>query len=152
MTLSVNEIARNDPRLLQPLEKFAAGKINCVQAAIMPFIQAKSPELLGPALSLTKYLGGGIAGMGYVCGALLGAIMVLSRHLEEKGFTDEESEQRIREFSRQFGQQYGTVFCSGIKAQSGKETEYQACQVLVVSTIDSIDRSLANLDGSKDQA
>lgn len=149
MSVTVNEIARNDPRLLQPLEQFAAGKINCVQTVLTPYLMSEPQVLLNLVMSMTRHLGGGVAGMGYVCGALLGAIMVLSRRLEEIGYSDEKSEQFVREFSRQFGQQYGTIFCSGIKAQSTKENEYQACQVLVINTIDSIDRSLAALDGEK---
>jgi C_GCAxxG_C_C family probable redox protein len=140
MSLSLNEIAKNNPRYLQPLELFAACKLNCLQAVLSPFLEAEAPETRATIMSLTSALGGGVAGMGELCGALLGAVMQLSLAFEGAGLSPEESEQRILLFIRQFGQQYGTLSCSVIKAQAGKEAGYEACQVLVVNTIESLDR------------
>jgi len=140
MSRSLNEIARNDPRILKPLELFAGCKINCLQAVLSPFLEAENPETRATIMSLTSALGGGVAGMGDTCGALLGAVMQLSRAFEGAGLSPEESEWRMLLFIRQFGEQYGTLSCSGIKAQAGKEAGYEACQVLVVNTIENIDR------------
>jgi C_GCAxxG_C_C family probable redox protein len=144
MSTPLEEIARNDPRLLEPLENFAAYQINCVQTVILPFMKTESPELVAPIMSMTKYLGGGVAGSGTLCGALLGAIVVLSRHLDEAGYTPDEGEQFIREFSRDFAQPYGTVFCSGINAMNTTK-DNQACQHLVINTIDAVDRALLSI-------
>ena len=149
MGRSLSEISNNDPRLLEPLELFATCKVNCLQAVLMPFVKNESPQTNGILMGMTRDLGGGIAGMGYVCGALIGALMVLSRKLEEERFSTSESELFIREFSQQFGKSHGTLFCSGIKAQAGKEEEYEACQYLVVDTINAMDRALDQLSDDK---
>lgn len=145
MGLSLNEIAKNDPRLLEPLELFAACKVNCLQAVIMPFMKDLPTEVAEALMNMTGGLGGGLAGMGYVCGALLGGTMALGQELTVENFSGEDGERFQREFIQKFGRQHGSHFCSGIKALADQDQQYEACQVVVVSTIEAVDAALLSL-------
>lgn len=142
MGRSLNEIAKNDPRLLEPLELFASCTANCVQVVLMPFMKDEPSQVNAAVMDMTADLGGGVAGMGYVCGALMGATMVLSWKLKAENLAASERERVIREFIHQFGKENGTLFCCGIKTMAGKDYEYEACQVLVVNTIEAVDHIL----------
>ena len=147
MPVSLEEIAKNNPRLLGPLKAFAEQQFNCSQAVLLPYIEKYPQEVQEILLDFTSDLGGGVADLGYVCGGLLGGVMALSRELKERGISEEERQDKVNAFIRQFGVQYGSPFCSGITGRDrGTEKAYEACRFLVVETIEAVDKILAETD------
>jgi C_GCAxxG_C_C family probable redox protein len=147
MPVPLEEIAQGDQRILRSLEPFAGCQSNCCQAVLMAFIDQYPEETINVIMDLSQDLGGGIAGLGYICGGLLGAVMVLSRGLKERGFTDEQRETEIDKFIRDFTARYGSPFCSGINGRDAHtEKAYEACRFLVADSIRSVDKVFAGID------
>jgi C_GCAxxG_C_C family probable redox protein len=147
MTVPLNEIAKNDPRLLRPLTAFAEMKLHCSQAVLLPYIEQYPPDVQELILDYTGDLGGGVADLGYVCGGLLGGVMALGRGLKERGVPQKEHEQKIDALIRDFNTRYSSPFCSGITGRDrGTETAYERCRFLVVDVIEAVDKILAEVD------
>jgi C_GCAxxG_C_C family probable redox protein len=150
MPVPLEDIAQGDQRILRSLKPFAVGKRNCCQAVLMAYIDQFDEETQKSILDLSQDLGGGIAGFGYVCGGLLGAVMSLSRELKVRGLNDTQRESEIDKFVRDFTAQHGSPFCSGITGRdAGTEKAYEACRFLVADTIRSIDKLLTEVEGKK---
>jgi C_GCAxxG_C_C family probable redox protein len=147
MSTSLETIAKNDPRLLRPLEAFASMELHCSQVVLLPYIEKYPPEVQELMLDSTADLGGGIADLGYVCGGLLGGVMALSRELKERGLSGKAREAKVDAFVHEFSTRYGSPFCSGITGRDrGTEKAYEACRYLVVETIEAVDKILADVD------
>lgn len=144
MPTALKDIAQNDPRILRSLEPFASSQSNCCQAVLLSFINSYPPDTQKIILDMALDLGGGIAGLGYVCGGLLGAIMSLSRGLAISEISSEQRERIIDKYIRDFTAQYGSPFCSGITGRDANtEKAYEACRYLVAGAIRSVDQILA---------
>lgn len=147
MTVPLNEIAKNDPRLLRALTAFAEMKLHCSQAVLLPYIEHYPDEVQQLLLDYTADLGGGVADQGYVCGGLLGGVMALSRELKERAVPQEQHEQKVDEFVHDFSARHGSPFCSGITGrQRGTEAAYEKCRFLVVDAIEAVDKILAGTE------
>ena len=147
MSVPLNEIAKNDPRLLRPLKAFAELYMHCSQVVLMPYIEKYPPDVQELILDLAAGLGGGMADLGYTCGGLAGGVMALSRELKELCVPQKELDSKIDEFVTDFNTRYKSPFCSGITGRDrGTEVAYERCRFLVVDVIEAVDKILAEVD------
>ena len=89
-------------------------KYNCAQAVLVAYGDLFELDK-DTALKITSGFGGGIAGMGEVCGAISGAVMVLGL---KHGFTDasdldkrKEQKEIIRNFIKEFNENHKGLEC-----------------------------------------
>lgn len=88
-----------------------AGGFNCAQSILAAFAgqSGVAPEL---ALRMAAPFGGGMGRKGEVCGALIGALMVLGLRSSTPGLEGREEMYRItREFMAAFEQLHGNILC-----------------------------------------
>ena len=87
--------------------------INCAQAVLCFALRLADED--DDLLTIAKYMGGGVAGMGEICGALSGTALALGardRALVEQGTADPPSAaDALRAILRDFGDAYGTCRC-----------------------------------------
>jgi C_GCAxxG_C_C family probable redox protein len=106
----------NTDRIDQVLADFMT-KYNCCQSIVITY----GKEYLGSkkkAIQLGTGFGGGIGGHGLVCGAVTGAIMVISLKYGMKKYTDTEKKEKtyeiITKFIDRFTSAHGTIFCNDL--------------------------------------
>ena len=87
---------------------------NCAQAVFTAFNDILPIDDV-TSLKLTATFGGGIAGLGDICGALSGAILVLSFHLAPADFSDKVAKSQFYEkmasIIQEFQQEHGARDC-----------------------------------------
>ncbi len=104
-------------------EKVArAGKLfhqgfSCSQAVFTPYaLEAGLDE--ETALKLSQVLGGGMSHMGLTCGAVTGALLVISLHFGRTRAEDKAAKERTYElaqkFCRQFTEKFGSINCTDL--------------------------------------
>lgn len=128
-------------------DTFAQG-FNCSQAVFSAFASA-----LGipgeAALKLSSPFGGGIARQGQVCGALIGALMVLGLRSGNANPDGKENTYRIaQEFVRKFEERHGAILCHELIGadlstpagwQAAREKNlFSICPTLVRETAESL--------------
>ncbi|MBU8921965.1 MAG: C-GCAxxG-C-C family protein [Bacteroidales bacterium] len=96
------------------IEYFEKG-FACSQSVFAPW--AEGPPLdKETALKIASSFGGGMGGMGGVCGAVTGAFMVLGLHFgrTEAGQTEirEKNYALVKEFARRFREKHGSLECN----------------------------------------
>ncbi len=103
-------------RVNKAKELFASG-FSCSQAVFTPFAMEKglSEEM---ALKLSQVLGGGMAHLGLTCGAVTGALLVLSLHFGRSKVVDKAAKELTYtlagEFVRRFTEKFGSINCSDL--------------------------------------
>jgi len=93
------------------------GGFNCSQAVL-----ASHCEELGldkdTALKVSCAFGGGMGHIGEVCGAVSGALMILSLKYGKYRIDDAESKEKtyklVQDFTRQFKAKHGSIQCKGL--------------------------------------
>jgi len=100
---------------IEQAEKYFASGYACSQSVLAAFSQ----ELNLPketALKIAEGFGGGIGGRGSICGAVSGAIMVLSLKFGSTNPNDQPAkdllDQKIQNFLQQFQNQHQNIICS----------------------------------------
>ena len=106
---------------------------NCCQAVVLSYQEELGMDK-DTILRLSSSFGGGMGGMGEVCGAVSGAFMVLGA-LEGYDSNAKPGDKqlhyaRIRAFGEKFGEKHGSLLCRDLKsAENGRIT----CAALVES-------------------
>ncbi len=102
---------------------------SCSQAVFKPFAVEAGLEQ-EKALKLSQVLGGGLAHMGMLCGAVSGALLVISLHFGRSRADDLASKELTyelaQEFCRRFAGRHGSINCSdllgcSLKTPQGRE-------------------------------
>ena len=94
---------------------------SCSQSVFTPYaVEQGLPE--EKALKLSQVLGGGISHMGLTCGAVTGALLVISLHFGRSQAED----LAAQEFCRRFTELHGSINCSdligcSLKTSQGRE-------------------------------
>jgi C_GCAxxG_C_C family probable redox protein len=143
--------------VLQYFPKFG----NCAQSVFNTFCEDLHFDK-DRALNLARGFGGGMGGMGEICGAVSAAIMVIGLHLGNV-ITDEYklkelTEQKVNTLLENFKELHGSYYCKdlldgcSLKTPSGKnefkekELLNNVCKKCVSSSVKITDGIIKNLD------
>lgn len=128
--------------------------LNCAQAVMLSglLVMDEDPRLI----STTGYLGGGMARMGQVCGALSGAAVTLGLrdHLAGDELPKNSGFDPLQQLVRDFEEQFGAVTCRGLVGcdissaegfrQAKKSKALDRCPEFVAWTIDRLSQMLCH--------
>jgi len=127
------------------------GHLNCAQAVIR-----FAALLLGAredSVVLARYMGGGMAGMGEVCGALSGAVLSLGLRDQHRGFSPANdvpsaTKEQLQRLFRRFEAEFGATACRalvGYRLDSAQaferfraEGKHRTCEAYVSWTCDQL--------------
>ncbi len=92
---------------------------NCCQAVVLAFAEEMGMEK-DALLRLSSSLGGGMGGLGEVCGAVSGMFLVLGALYGYSSPSDTAAKQlhyaRIRALCKAFTEKYGSILCRELKS------------------------------------
>ena len=110
--IAMNETSTN-PRVRAAVEAYGSDDTNCSQAIVMAYCDEVGidPEM---ARGLVWGLGGGIGGMGLMCGALTAATCVVSARCAQEGYDKSGTYEKVREACELFEDRMGTMDCADI--------------------------------------
>jgi C_GCAxxG_C_C family probable redox protein len=127
------------------------GHLNCAQAVVR-----FAALLLGAredSVVLARYMGGGMAGMGEVCGALSGAVLSLGLRDQHRGFSPADevpapAREQLQQLFRRFEAEFGATACRelvGYRLDSAQaferfraEGKRRTCEAYVAWTCDQL--------------
>jgi C_GCAxxG_C_C family probable redox protein len=109
--------------------------LNCAEAILRTANEDLGLGLDKNALLLAAGFGGGM-GVGNVCGALTGAIMVLSRlYVKERAHESTRIKEIEKKFIEAFEKEFGTLLCTPIKGKHFKPDVHCKSVVLAAAEI-----------------
>jgi len=102
-------------RKVEQAQKFFRDGFSCSQAVFTPYaVGLGIPKK--KALKLSQVLGGGMSHMGLTCGAVTGALLVLSLHFGRSRAKDKAAKELTyelaNEFCRRFSDKHGSINCT----------------------------------------
>ncbi len=125
-------------------KKYYEEGYNCCQAVVAAF-QDEIGVDFDTLLRLSSSFGGGMGGLGEVCGAVSGMFLVLGAMTGYDSSSDPSEKQihyaRIREIARQFEEKHGSLLCRTLKSP---ETGRVSCGELVACAASLTEEFLAN--------
>ena len=126
----------------QAKELFCKGH-NCCQATFCVFCDELGLDK-ETALKIASSFGGGIGGMGEVCGAVSGAFMaaglkcgyILPKDMSEK----KRHNDLIQKISNEFKEKHGTIICRELKSKMNPECIRNGCAELVKDVAEIVEK------------
>lgn len=107
--------------------------MNCAQAVFLAFAEAEGLDRAA-ALRLSSSFGGGLGGLGEVCGALSGAAMAAGLLFGDYTPGDAEAKtahyERVKELGEAFRAEAGSLLCRDLKREDPEERD-RICTALV---------------------
>lgn len=113
---------------------------NCCQAVVLAYCEELGFDK-NMALSLSSSFGGGIGGMGEVCGAFSGMAMVAGLakgYIDPKNADKKGHYEKIKALATAFEQRHGSIICRTLK--SGKDRAF--CAELVYDAASILEENL----------
>ena len=118
---------------------FSSG-YHCAQSALIAFAPACGLEQ-DEAAKLAASFGGGVGGMGEICGALNGACIALGILKGDFGPGDLEAKEahyaRVQRLAEKFKAANGSMYCRDIKREDPKEKK-KYCTICVTSAVEAL--------------
>jgi C_GCAxxG_C_C family probable redox protein len=94
---------------------FVADSYNCAEAVVAAFSEARG-EAPRALTALVSGFGGGVGGLGHMCGAISGGLVVLGRAAGEMGLDRATTRGMARELHETFEQAFGETSCRALTA------------------------------------
>ena len=125
--------------------------LNCAQAVVR--FAALVLGAREDSVVLARYMGGGMAGTGEVCGALSGAVLSTGLRDQQRGFSSADdvpslAKERLQQLFRRFEAEFGATTCRalvGYRLDSAQaferfraEGKHQTCEAYVAWTCDQL--------------
>jgi C_GCAxxG_C_C family probable redox protein len=109
--------SRIDPTAVaeQAAHNFVEDSYNCAEAVVAAFSVARG-EAPRSLTGLVSGFGGGVGGLGRMCGAVAGGLVVLGREAAELGLDRAAVRSLSRDLHEQFERTFGSTACSVLSA------------------------------------
>ncbi len=116
MVESVPTIDVDPERVAERAEhNFVADSYNCAEAVVAAFSEARG-EAPRALTALVSGFGGGVGGLGHMCGAISGGLVVLGRAAGEMGLDRATTRGMARELLETFERAFGETSCRALTA------------------------------------
>jgi len=128
---------------------------NCTQSVFSSFLPSKQESI---GYRIGEVFGGGITGLGNVCGAITGALMVIGYYHGRMTAKDNKTKQLARsladQFLERFKEVHGDIFCRTLLGydistpekldKARKEEAFQNCSTFVATAVEILEDVLKN--------